>query len=154
MPKFTRSPIAAVAAFAVVLFVGSGVVQAVDGDDDKGRNSYFIRMFDTNNDGKVTIDEITDDQARLFGAVDVNGDKALSVDEFRRRGRLFRTYSTTTLFDMLDTNGDQKLTLDEISGPSKRWFKRYDKNGDGAMVSEEFPYGKGYRGRYEHRGQH
>lgn len=153
MPRYSVTSIAAVAAFSVVLFAGANLAQADDSDSGKRhRGSHFMEMFDTSGDSKVTLKEITADQARLFGAVDVDGDKALSVDEFRRRGRLFRMYSTTTLFDMLDSDGDQKLTLDEISGPSTRWFKRYDENKDGVMAAEEIPQGRGHRGRYGRRG--
>ncbi len=155
MPRYTVTPIAAVAAFSMMLFGGAGLAQADDSKSGKMHHgSHFMEMFDTSGDSKVMLKEITADQARLFGAVDVNEDKALSVDEFRRRGRLFCRYSSTTLFDMLDSNGDQKLTLDEISGPSERWFKRYDANKDGVMAVEEVPQGRWSRGRYGRRGHH
>ena len=43
----------------------------------------FITLFDTDGDGKVNLAEITDEQKRLFGAVDVDGDGNLSVDVTR-----------------------------------------------------------------------
>jgi Ca2+-binding EF-hand superfamily protein len=121
---------------------------AQERDDHHNRRAMrFMEIYDTGGDGKVTIKEIVADQARLFGAVDVDGDKALSVDEFRRRGRIFRSFATTTLFDLLDVNGDRKLTADEISGPSKRWFSRYDANNDGVMEAAEVPTRRWHMGR-------
>jgi Ca2+-binding EF-hand superfamily protein len=136
----------------MVLAVPPAGAQTAD-QHAKQRAVRFIDYFDTDGDGKATIKEIASDHARLFGAVDVNGDNALSVEEFRRRGRLFRTYATTSLFDLLDANGDGKLTVKEITAPSEKWFKRYDKNGNGVMEADELPnrrWGRG-RGRYRHR---
>lgn len=151
MSRIRTLSVATLAAFSLTLIAGANAAGA---DDRAGRENpratRFIEMFDTGGDGKVTLKEITADQGRLFGAVDVNGDKALSVDEFRRRGRLFRIYTTTTLFDLLDANGDRKLTADEISAPSQRWFKRYDGNNDGVMAADEVPH----RRRYSRRSRH
>ena len=103
------------------------------------RAERMTRLYDTDGDGKITIAEINSDQARMFTALDVNGDKSMSVDEIRRRGRSLQIFRTTTLFDLLDTNGDSKLSVAEIQAPSKRWFKRYDKNGNGIMEADEIP---------------
>ena len=99
----------------------------------------FMLLYDVNGDGKVTVGEINADQARIFGAMDVDGDAAMSEAEMKRRGRTLQIFRTTSLFDLLDTNGDGKLSVAEIQAPSKRWFKRYDKNGDGVMEASEIP---------------
>ena len=106
----------------------------------------MTRLFDTDSDGKITLAEINADQARMFTALDVDGDKSMSVDEIRRRGRSLQIFRTTTLFDLLDTDGDGKLSVAEVQAPSKRWFKRYDKNANGIMEAEEIPEGR-RRGR-------
>lgn len=116
--------------------------------------SRMTRLYDTNGDGKISLAEINDDQARMFNALDVDGDKSMSVDEIRRRGRSLQIYRTTTLFDLLDANGDGKLSVAEIQAPSKRWFKRYDKNGDGVMEAEELPEGRKHGRRGKRRGGH
>ena len=142
----------AVMVLVTVMAVPPARAQTLD-EHAKQRAARFIDYFDTDGNGQATIKEITSDHARLFGAVDVNGDNALSVEEFRRRGRLFRTFATTSLFDLLDADGDGKLTVKEISAPSEKWFKRYDKNGNGTLEANELPerrWGRG-RGRYRHR---
>ncbi len=110
------------------------------------RAQRFIEFYDTDGDGKATLDEIVADQGRLFGAIDSDGDKSLSVAEVKRRGRLLRMRRTTTLFDLLDADGDGKLTQAEVSAPTRRWFKRYDANGNGEMEATELPQHRG-RGR-------
>lgn len=103
------------------------------------RAQSFIELFDTNKDGKASTDEIIAEHARLFGASDIDKDGSLSVDEFRRRGRLLQSLGTTTLFDMLDANGDGKISQAELDAPTKRWVARYDANKDGAMNADELP---------------
>lgn len=107
----------------------------------------FMLLYDINGDGKVTVAEINDDQSRIFTAMDIDNDGSLSTDEMKRRGRSLQGYRTTTLFDLMDANGDGKLSLKEIQAPTRRWFKRYDVNNDGAMEASEVPARHGRRGR-------
>jgi len=103
------------------------------------RTQRFMRLYDLNGDGKVGPKEIANDQARILGAMDLNNDKGLSVDEMRRRGRSLQIWQSVTLFDLLDSNGDQKVSAAELEAPMQRWFKRYDTNGDGVMEASEVP---------------
>ena len=61
----------------------------------------------------------------------------MAVDEIRRRGRSLLIFRTTTLFDLLDADGDSQISLAELQAPSKRWFRRYDINGDGELEASE-----------------
>ena len=105
----------------------------------------FMLLYDINGDGKVTAAEINEDQSRIFAAMDVDNDSSLSTDEMKRRGRSLQAYRTTTLFDLMDANGDGKLSLKEVQAPTRRWFKRYDVNNDGAMEASEVPVRHGRR---------
>lgn len=111
------------------------------------RAERMTRLYDTDSDGKITLAEINADQARMFTALDVDGDKSMSVEEIKRRGRSLLIFRTTTLFDLLDSNGDGTLSVAEIQAPSKRWFKRYDKNANGIMEADEIPEGRRRGGR-------
>jgi hypothetical protein len=116
------------------------------------RTQRFMRLYDLNGDGKVDAKEIANDQSRILGAMDLDNDKGLSVDEMRRRGRSLQIWQSVTLFDLLDTNGDQKVSADELAAPMQRWFKRYDTNGDGVMEASEVPksHSRRSRGRRGH----
>ena len=103
---------------------------------------HMLLMLDTDGSGGVDADEILAEQARLFGAIDIDGDGILSVDEFRRRGQLLHMIGAVSLFDMLDANGDRTLDTDEIGAPSLRWFQRYDADQDGSINVDEIDLGR------------
>jgi Ca2+-binding EF-hand superfamily protein len=155
-----RTPRLAIAALSAAILFTPLAVSAQERDrQETGTQSSeprvsrgaerFIRLFDMNGDGKVSIEEINSDQARMFTALDIDDNKQMSVEEIRRRGRSLQIFRTTTLFDLLDTNGDGQLSLAEVQSPSQRWFKRYDQNGDGVMDASEVPsqrhWGRGGR---------
>ncbi|MGP1398043.1 MAG: EF-hand domain-containing protein [Inquilinaceae bacterium] len=152
MTLFRSLNVLIAAALAAPLTLGAWTAMAQDrpgpGPAGEPRESRMLRMLDTDDSGGITMDEITAEHGRLVVASDVDGDGALSVDEFRRRGHLFQSLATTTLFDLIDADGDGLLTPAELNAPSERWFGRYDANGDGVMDGDELPQrGDGRRGR-------
>ncbi len=96
-----------------------------------------MRLLDIDGDEKIAGSEITDEQQRILTAIDVNGDGLISVDEFRRNGRLLLALNVTTFFDMMDVDGDGQLSVDEVTQPAARWVARYDADADGALSADE-----------------
>lgn len=154
MTLFRSRTVLIAAALATPLTLGAWTVAAQDrpgpgpGGGGPWHESRMLQMLDTDDSGGITMDEITAEHGRLVAAADVDGDGALSADEFRRRGHLFQSLATTTLFDLIDADGDGLLTSAELNAPSERWFGRYDVDGDGVMDADELPQrGDGRRGR-------
>ena len=147
--------LAAAGSCAALMLSGPALAQDKKNDGMKNGGtphlSRTFRLLDTNGNGKVSLDEIKAEQARLIGAADLDGDGKLSVDEFRRRGWWFQKLHTSTLFDLMDANGDQVLSADEIANPSARWFKRYDKDADGGITADEVPHFKRSRGYHKRK---
>jgi len=73
----------------------------------------FTGRFDTNKDGKVTLEELTAPQLEVM----------------------------TKQFDYMDTNKDGKITLEEFKAPQQeaisQQFRYMDKNGDGSVDEAE-----------------
>lgn len=154
MTVFRSRNVLIAAALAAPLTLGAWTAMAQDrpgpgpGPGSEPRESRMLQMLDTDDSGGITMDEIAAEHGRLVVAADVDGDGALSVDEFRRRGHLFQSLATTTLFDLIDADGNGLLTPAELNAPSERWFGRYDANDDGVMDGDELPQrGDGRRGR-------
>ncbi len=145
--------ITSTAAFAIILVTaGAAMAQNQPPREQSNRRvEHFLTIYDANGDGTVGQAEITAEQKRIFGAVDVYGDVKLSVAEFRRRWRLIMRAGGATLFDMLDVNGDQQVTAEELHGPKARWLKRYDTDGAEGLGAEELATAFQSRGRWHRR---
>ena len=140
----------AATAIAAALLAAPAPSPAQDAGQTPPRDRAIERMMgllDTDGDGRIGAAEVAAEQQRLLRAADLDGDGKLSAAEFKRRGRWFLSMRTTSLFDLMDGDGDQLLTLEEIGAPSRRWLKRYDANGDGAIEASELPRRPGQRKR-------
>lgn len=74
-----------------------------------------------------------------FNRLDRDGDRALTLAEFRTRGR---EKGAEVLFALLDADGDGRLAVKELGAPSGALFARfdaYDVNTDGFVARREFP---------------
>lgn len=85
------------------------------------RISNMLLAFDTNGDGRITIEEV----------VDKNTKSAERLKRLQKR----KTKPEQLL--MLDPNGDGRLTLEEIRGIALRTFARFDKDGDTVLSDSE-----------------
>ena len=103
----------------------------------KRQAKKFMRLYDLNHDGRVTVDEIIEDHRRMLQAIDIDDSQGLAPKEMRRRGSNLKLWKSVTIFDLLDDNGNQEITALELSRPAQRWFKRHDLNDDGVLKKSE-----------------
>lgn len=92
----------------------AGLANADMGDSPHNRAKMTAKKLDTNNDGMVSLDELTSRQDRRFQKLDRNNDGMIDKSEFNAR--------ITAMFNRMDRNGDGALDDDEIAKLKHRHF--------------------------------
>ena len=110
-----RAPYGVLATTALLVLT-SGLAQA------QATRAEYLRLFDTDGDGRVSLSEYQEYMSRGFYAMDRNGDGVLSASELPGG---VRTRTATTLeshrralarmFDRLDINNDGYLDANELT---------------------------------------
>lgn len=112
-----------------------------------------FQKFDKNNDGKVTSEELPNQQA--FERFDTNQDGSITLEEYNAvmggttpkpetptppamppKPEETPTAPADAVFSGYDKNGDSKVTSDELSNPAA--FERFDLDKDGAISLAEY----------------
>jgi Ca2+-binding EF-hand superfamily protein len=131
----------------------------------------LFKKLDANADGKVVLDEVPEPNRPQFGQfferADVNRDKSLTLDEFRKGHEQVRQYLGAAnpgqgkpgqanpgqgaqgggpgapgqaIYRALDLDGDGTLSADEIAKAADS-LKKLDQDGDGAVSRQELVRG-------------
>lgn len=117
--------------------------QSSDSNQDKQLkmsefNAYAFKQIDKNKDQNLDREEWQSGRTNLFrdcmdaatfDDADTNGDKIVSISEFRE------SFSKTNCFASYDARTDGQINVQEMS---RQLFKNLDKNGDGAIDEKEF----------------
>lgn len=90
-----------------------------------------IRMFDTDNDGTLDLDEVEDVASAVFDRLDPDRDGTLDVRELR--GRL-----TARELAAADPDRDGTLDKDEYLAVVEQRFKAANPDNDGTLDRREF----------------
>lgn len=149
-----KTPLALVL-IALVMAPVAAAAQGADSVENAQDNGLFQRL-DTNGDGKISVDETTDQHRRLFDRLlrtsDRDGDGRLDRQELadglkastpdkpiapQRTAELPGAKHARLLLVRLDTNRDQMLTRDEAPAELQQAFdrvvQRSDRNNDGRV---------------------
>lgn len=102
----------------------------------KSRRVDAVRMFDTDNDATVDLDEARKAASALFDKLD--GDHDGTIDRRELKGRL-----SAKEFAAADPDRDGTLTKDEYLAVVDQRFKAANLDNDGTLDSREFATGAG-----------
>lgn len=109
----------------------------------------MMERFDTNEDGKLTQEELDGARKSLLTAHDGDKDGKLSLAEFEKLWLEVKRQRMVRSFQRIDKDGNAAVTLDEFLKPYSRIVERMDRNADGVLDRED----RRHRGRSGH-GQH
>jgi Ca2+-binding EF-hand superfamily protein len=136
---------------------GNGAVEIAELPE---RMQKWLAKADTNNDGKITVDELkAHAQVRreeMFKRADKNSDGALSADEVGHRWERLQVADTDRNGAVTRAELDQARAEGKLRGPGHKghhghgvgdggdkakrhghMFEKFDKNNDGALTSDE-----------------
>ena len=127
---------------AVLLTTGIGIagVTAVSAQGPGQRSGERFERLDANNDGELTLEEMTAKQAAMIEEADADGNGAVSKAEMRAFREAKRAERNP------DKNDDGVIDRTEFLNAAQDRFDRLDADGDGLLSEDERPR-KGRWGR-------
>lgn len=104
----------------------------------------IFQKQDTNNDGKISLNEFLIFREAQFNRLDRNNDGSLSWFEVSD-GRKRFDRKLLVNFDLIDSNQDKSLSREEFLAAARRKFLHLDENRDGTLSEKELADGRGSR---------
>lgn len=139
----------------VIAVVSLGLSTAGVALADKGPGK-FMRFFDSNQDGSVTLEEFNQASADRFARMDSDSDGKLTRDEFQEYIKSRRAERKQAKFARMDTDGDGAVSKAEYvaykTAKAERRFAYMDKNEDGKVDQSEYAQCMKKRGHH-HKGR-
>jgi Ca2+-binding EF-hand superfamily protein len=116
------------------------------------RFRQLMERYDTNQDGKVSQDEIDKNRAEWLARFDSDKDGSLSLKEFEALWLEAHRLQMVRDFQFLDRDGDGKVTLEEYDRPLAHLVRTFDRNGDGFLSKDDRSRPEGMRWRHRDGG--
>lgn len=122
-------------------FVDASDLAATAKEGTEYRVRRFLKMFDTNRDGKVTKEEFEQRAKDRFAMRDLNSDGEIGLDDLPpgmreragRRAERAKDGKDAPDGKQAEAKEPRRFTLDRLLGRTDRRFAELDKNGDGVV---------------------
>jgi Ca2+-binding EF-hand superfamily protein len=108
------------------------------GGGHRGAGAILLfEQFDTNQDGRLTQDEIDQARQSRLAEFDQNGDGSLSLEEYQALWMDAMRERMVDRFQAHDDDGDGLVTAEEFGQSFERIIVRFDRDGDGEVTVDE-----------------
>jgi len=97
----------------------------------------MMERFDTNEDGKLTQQELDEARKKLVAAHDGDKDGKLTLAEFEKLWLEVKRQRMVRSFQRIDRDADASITVDEFLKPFANLVSRMDSNDDGVLDRED-----------------
>jgi Ca2+-binding EF-hand superfamily protein len=118
-----------------------GLSPFANADSGKGHNK-FLKSFDANNDGIVTMEEFEQSSSDRFKRMDADNNDKITHDEFLSYTKKRRAERQKNKFNRMDTNKDSNISRQEYMDyrmkKAEKKFDRMDKDNNGSVTNNEF----------------
>jgi len=129
--KLTATALALVGALAIASFAQANAQSADDG------KAGGMKRSDTNGDGKISLEEMSQRRGKRFDKLDANGDGKLSEDELRAKIKKNPEKRSKRMVKRMDKDGDGMISREEFDAQTGKIFSRIDANSDGFVDEVE-----------------
>lgn len=116
--------------FAVALISSAAFSANAGFKDSVGGEADVFSVFDSNNDGKISMTEMIDAMVKIAG-MDRDGDHFISTQELQHQENYDHWMA------MFDFNKDGKLSASELPEVLHDKMHKMDKNDDGYLSADE-----------------
>lgn len=133
---------------AAAILTGAAVapVLAQPGHGRGGPGMSLLETFDTNDDGRVTQEEIDTYRQQQISRFDRDQNSQLSIEEYQALWAEAMRERMVRQFQRHDRDGDGQVTLEEFQARYTDLVADRDDNNDGALTRDELRP----RGRHHH----
>lgn len=139
-----RLPYRAILIASGVALLAGATVTPVLADGWHGRGgpggrgaTRMFEQFDTNNDGRVTQEEVNNARRDQLTRFDRNGDGQLSLEEYQALWLEVMRPMMVRNFQRHDTDGNAQVTVEEFQARFTDLVEEHDRNDDGAVTQDE-----------------
>ncbi|MEL7088498.1 MAG: hypothetical protein AAGL98_08685, partial [Planctomycetota bacterium] len=101
------------------------------------RMRSLLNQYDTDEDGRVTQEEIDTARSEALGKFDANSDGSLTIEEYEALWLDAMRERMVDRFQAHDDDGDGVVTVEEFNEEFSGIVDRFDRNDDGALSEED-----------------
>lgn len=113
-----------------------------------------MNELDTNEDGRISVDEAKGPMAEHFTDIDADEDGQLTKDELRGHHQQMRARRHEEHFADMDADRDGVISAAEAKGPMAEHFADIDGDGDGELTKDELKAAHDQMRGMKHGGEH